>query len=121
MRFYKCKVRLSGSRDNEVPKTGMTAADIVLMEAIHGPDSVTNIIPDGRDDKLTKAGVLERVSAIYPSKVIKETFPGGSHLIPEEIGEERFDPLWLEQTKTEKLTGKVKDASKEDALKALVG
>lgn len=120
MQLYNCKVRLSGSRDNEVQKTGMTAADIVLIEFIHGPDSVTGIYPEG-EDKATKDAVLDRMLQTYPKKAVNSVFPGGSALIPERIDESRFDPLWVEKMKVENFKSKSKEENKEDALKALVG
>jgi hypothetical protein len=51
MRLYDCKVLLAGSRDNEVRKTDVTAAEIMILQAFHGADSVTEIVPKEMDKR----------------------------------------------------------------------
>jgi hypothetical protein len=51
MRLYDCKVLLAGSRDNEVRKTDVTAAEIMALREIHGPDTVTEIVKKGMDKR----------------------------------------------------------------------
>ena len=56
MQLYDCTVRLNGSLYNEVPKSGVTAAEIAVLKAIHqGPDvgtqSVHNIRPTKHVDR----------------------------------------------------------------------
>lgn len=51
MHLYNCKVRLSGSLYNEVPKTGITAAEIIVLRVIHGDDAVADITPAGEEKK----------------------------------------------------------------------
>lgn len=43
MNLYTCKVRLNGSVTNEVPKIGVTAPELVLLQHIHGADAVSNV------------------------------------------------------------------------------
>lgn len=47
MQLYSCKVRLSGSLYNEVPKTDITAAEITVLRVIHGNDAVADIKATG--------------------------------------------------------------------------
>ena len=51
MRLYDCKVLLAGSRDNEVRKTDVTAAEIMALRVTHGPDSVIDIVKKGMDKR----------------------------------------------------------------------
>lgn len=51
MRLYDCKVMLSGSRDNEVRKEGVTAAEIMILRVLHGPDAVVDIQPKEMDKR----------------------------------------------------------------------
>jgi hypothetical protein len=51
MRLYDCKVLLAGSRDNEVRKTKITAAEIMVLQALHGSDSVLEINPVAQDKR----------------------------------------------------------------------
>lgn len=43
MDSYKCIVRLSGELGQEVPKTGVGAAHIIMMQIEHGDDAVHSI------------------------------------------------------------------------------
>ena len=43
MHTYSCKVRLAGSVMNEVRKTDLLAAEVVLLRFIHGEDAVTEV------------------------------------------------------------------------------
>lgn len=51
MRLYDCKVLLAGSRDNEVRKQDISAAEILALREIHGPDSVLDIVKKGMDKR----------------------------------------------------------------------
>lgn len=56
MQLYNCTVRLNGSMLNEVVKTGVTAAEIKVLKAIHnsseaGVDVVHRIEAAGRVDR----------------------------------------------------------------------
>jgi hypothetical protein len=51
MRLYDCKVLLDGSRENEVRKDDVTAAEIMALRLIHGPDSVLEIVPKEMDKR----------------------------------------------------------------------
>ncbi len=39
-KLYNVLVRLGGSRYNEVRKDGITAAEVMILGSIHGPDSI---------------------------------------------------------------------------------
>lgn len=43
MHFYDCRVRLNGSLLNEVPKIGIPAPEVIMLQAIHGEGSVVDI------------------------------------------------------------------------------
>ena len=47
MQTYSALIRLSGSRDNEVRQSGLTAPEMHMLEYIHGPDSVGDVQPLG--------------------------------------------------------------------------
>lgn len=77
MREFSCKVRLGGLLTNEVRKTGVTAAEILVLRAIHvgGEEPVIEIKPTGKatmevDGKLvprTDRAERERLESIYGS------------------------------------------------------
>jgi hypothetical protein len=64
MRLYDCKVLLAGSRDNEVRKTDVTAAEIMALRDVHGPDSVIDIEKKGMD-KRSHGEERARIYALY--------------------------------------------------------
>jgi hypothetical protein len=65
MHLYNCKVRLSGSLYNEVPKTKITAAEIDVLRILHGDDAVADIEKSGNDPKLTDVGVKDHLHRVY--------------------------------------------------------
>jgi hypothetical protein len=96
MRLYNCTVRLGGSLYNEVPKTGVTAAEILLLRILHGNDGVANIEEAGKN-AVGQAQERDRLVEIYgagiasarqlrelPEQAIVGVFGLGSRL-PDEI------------------------------------
>jgi hypothetical protein len=49
MQLYDCKVRLNGAVANEVRKHAVTAAEIMILRALHGEDAVVEIVPVGEE------------------------------------------------------------------------
>lgn len=84
MQTYSCKVRLAGSVTNEVRKSGVTAADVVVLRLIHGQTAVLEIRPDG-DVKLTQEELRDRLMRDYVThspevgKLLNQAFPGFLH------------------------------------------
>jgi hypothetical protein len=51
MQLYDAKVRLNGSVANEVNKHSITAAEVMILRALHGEDAVVNIAPVGEEQR----------------------------------------------------------------------
>jgi hypothetical protein len=96
MKLYDCKVRLQGSLYNEVPKPGVTAAEIYLLRHIHGNDAVADITEAGKNTA-TQSQERERLIEVYgeglrgqqinktsPSQALAEIF-GIAGRLPEVI------------------------------------
>lgn len=49
MQLYNCKVRLQGSLYNEVPKSGISAAEVTVLRVIHGHDAIADLVSAGRE------------------------------------------------------------------------
>ena len=75
MRLYDCKVLLSGSRDNEVRKTDVTAAEIMILRAFHGEDSVLDVTPKEMD-KRSHGAERARLFALYVGAAENENLGG---------------------------------------------
>lgn len=64
MRLYSCKVRLSGSLYNEVPKFDVTAAEVHILRLLHGNDSIANLEETGKN-KIGQAEERDRLIELY--------------------------------------------------------
>lgn len=83
MEIYDCKVILGGSRDNEVRKQAIPAAEIAMLRHIHGDDSVLEIQHVGTSD-ITDREVRDLLALSYGPgdvelsragpKILKEVF-----------------------------------------------
>lgn len=64
MEIYDCKVLLGGSRDNEVRKRAIPAAEVLLLKHLHGDDHVLELIHVGTCD-ITDAQVRDMMALSY--------------------------------------------------------
>lgn len=85
---------LGGDSGNQVPKYGVTAAEIAVLRAIHGEDAVTNVLPLNAKDDRTNRAELARLRARYGAaqdgegnKVVDTLFPGAAARVFETIDE----------------------------------
>lgn len=69
MKLYSCKVRLSGSLYNEVPKSSVTAAEITILKVLHGDDAVVDITEAGKN-KTTQSEERERLITEYGAGLV---------------------------------------------------
>lgn len=79
MQLYSAKVRLKGDLYNEVSKTALSAAEILLLQHIHGADSVVGITPTGDDPDRMISAERDRLSITYP-KYVDKVFPAHATL-----------------------------------------
>lgn len=71
MKLYSCKVRLSGSLYNEVPKTDVTAAEVTLLQTLHGTDSVVQIYETGKN-KVGQSDERSRLIEVYGAGLVAQ-------------------------------------------------
>jgi hypothetical protein len=64
MDIANCEVCLSGSILNIVPKQNVTPAEVLVLRALHGPESVIYIKLTGSDRRPHKAE-YERLASVY--------------------------------------------------------
>lgn len=81
MQTANCNVRLMGDMNNEIAKSGVTVAEIVVLRTIHGSDSVVKIAGTG-NDKRPHAAELERLKGLYGDKIVEAAFPGAAPQLP---------------------------------------
>ncbi|MFY9292821.1 MAG: hypothetical protein WAP03_19320 [Methylorubrum rhodinum] len=89
MQLANCLVALGGDRGNAVPKAGVTAGEILALQAIHGPDAVFDIEPAGNDKDRTARGEVARLKTLYGGErdengrsKIADLFPGAAATAP---------------------------------------
>jgi len=82
MQILNALVALSGDRNNMILKAGLTPAEILLLQQLHGADAVMQIEPVG-EVKREPFQEVERLRRLYPiqQKRVQEIwrdFPAGS-------------------------------------------
>lgn len=78
MQLYDAKVRLNGKVQNEVPKTGITGAEVLVLKEIHGADAVVDVTAAAAEARSHDAE-RERLERVYGPKVVAKLF-GAAHL-----------------------------------------
>jgi hypothetical protein len=86
---------IGGERDMQVPKFGVTPAEVMLLRAIHGEEAVTDINIIGDEDRNSRAE-RERLFSLYAKSdpsgafklpVLDALYPGVSSRLPTEFSE----------------------------------
>lgn len=98
MQLANCYVALSGSRENTVPKYGVTPAEIVVLNAIHGEGAVHDIEPAGEIAR-PNGEERERLFSVYGKAmdddnkpIIASVFPGSGVQLPRTLREIGLTP-----------------------------
>lgn len=83
MTYQRCNALLAigGDRGNQVPKLGVTPAEILVLQEIHGVDAVSDVEIVEEDSNLTRSAVLAH---------IRETYGSSKNLKGERIVEKEF-------------------------------
>lgn len=83
---------LGGSRENTVPKYGVTPGEIMVLRGIHGPDAVFDIEPLDEELDISAADDKRRLMHLYrnardhDNQVIAAVmFPGAGSRVPETL------------------------------------
>lgn len=87
MRVYKCVVNCGGSVLNQVVMPEATAAEIILLQSIHGEASVQDIVPL-RMDKRPHAQERDRLGAIYGDDRVSKVFGPSFHPLPVKLADD---------------------------------
>lgn len=73
MKLFSAKVRIMGQVQDEVSKTNVTQAEIVVLKSIHGDDAVSEIKLTDEVER-DEAKERERLEMIYGDAVIGKLF-----------------------------------------------
>lgn len=86
MRTFDCKVLLSGSQNNQVPKFGVTTPEVLMLRHLHGEDAVVNLV-ERATIRVPHRQERDRLAQIYGEKRVAELF-GLSHMpLPTDLPE----------------------------------
>ena len=86
MDFFTCKVRLSGSVLNEVPKINVTAPEIVMLRHLHGHDAVVGL-KRTKSENVEHGVERERLSLLYGEKRMIEVFGQAHRELPAKLAD----------------------------------
>lgn len=140
METYSCFVNLGGDPGQQVPKDNVTAGEIAVLQAVHGPDAVTEIRSTGKVERSNKQE-RERLNYFYSASATRDgnanalatLFPGiGARLptnvkeleLPEDYfaqdkkGREKREPEKTEAEETAEVREETMAARLEDERKA---
>lgn len=93
MQFANCDVSLGGDRNHVVHKRGVSPAEIEILRAIHGEDSVTNIVLSKTLKQMSSADILDMLRRKYrgnvfttdgaPKNIVDRLYSGPRVKLPE--------------------------------------
>lgn len=86
MQIYQAEVCIGGLLTNTVVKSGLTAAEIMLLQHEHGADAVRAIKP-GKNVKRPYQDEYNRLLKAYGRKKFEKVFPGGRPVLPEKLAD----------------------------------
>lgn len=117
MQYASCHVKLAGDIGNVAVKAPVTPAEIVMLQAIHGPDAVSNVVllNGGGNDKASHAEEFARLKTLYTAQnddgksLLESVFPGHSPRLPTTFSEIGI-AVGANEGKTVKPKGKGKTA-----------
>ena len=134
MQTANVMVAIGGGRDNTVPKYDVTAAEIAVLIALHGPGSVFDIEPQD-DVERTNREELGRLRAEYGgakdgdgNRVVDLLYPGAAARVLEDIDELEIDESFFKaekrvsakpaakKTSSKKSSTKVAEAEGDDGI-----
>lgn len=89
MQTANCMVHIGGDSGTMVPKYGITASEIAVLRAIHGPDSITEVEPAEDVDRSDRAEI-GRLHELYSRPDVKD---GPVHTLFPGVGARAFQSL----------------------------
>lgn len=96
MQVCNAIVRLSGDVRFQVPKEGITPAEILVLQSVQAAeDAVADIVVTGETDRNMHAE-MDRLCAIYGERKVRAIFPGAHPRLPVTLDEISITPKAVE-------------------------
>lgn len=86
MHLYKAEILLAGELTNTVIKPDLTAAEILILQTIHGSDAVRGIVKQGTK-QVEYQKEYDRLLRTYGRKYLLKVFPGVRPILPEKLAD----------------------------------
>lgn len=95
MQLANCTVKLGAKHYHSVNKSEVSAAEIQVLQAIHGSDAVENVTFAGESDR-SAAEEKKHLETAYGNKdetraIVDKLFPGSKPSLPDTLAEIGFD------------------------------
>jgi hypothetical protein len=87
MDFHNCVLRHAGNLGMTVHKTNISTAEIVVLRALHGPDSVVQIETIRNSIPTDQRKLRDDLARFYGDKVMEDLFPGLVARLPATLAE----------------------------------
>lgn len=119
MQRCKATIRLAGDMRNTVVKTGVSPAEVMVLQNIHGLDSVVDIRVTGNDQGHPQRhhGELAKLRKQYREKAVAAVFPGAKPALPETFDEAGINTTGADEFEDEPDRNPVKKAAKKRGRK----
>lgn len=111
MQTVTCEILIGGDMGNTVVKAGITVPEIVILTALHGVGSVSNMKLEG-ENNISNGPELARLTKIYGRDIIAKAFPGANPVLPKLLIDIGIDDVAVEPEPTK--AKKFKKVSAED-------
>jgi hypothetical protein len=95
MQTVTCEILIGGDVGNTDVKAGISVPEIVLLTALHGVGSVTNMKLEG-ENVIGNAPELKRLSDLYGRDIVTKAFPGANPVLPKLLIDIGIDDVAVE-------------------------
>ncbi len=87
MKLYKLKLLHNGKQNHQMTKEGVTAPEVVMLKAVHGPQAVENLEATGFNETINLLKEKARLIEKYGQKKFEEMFPGAFPVLPQDLAQ----------------------------------
>lgn len=87
MDYHNCVLRHAGNLGMTIHKVDISTPEIVILRALHGPDSVIQIETVRNSIPTNQRELRDKLAAYYGDKVVADLFPGLVARLPTTLAE----------------------------------
>lgn len=104
MQIANCLLSLGGDHGNQIMKFHVTAAEIAVLRAIHGEESVSEVEPMGavkrshRDERGRLLAIYGAAKTAEQKPIVEGLYPGIAARVFEDLSELDLDPSFFKAT-----------------------